>query len=395
MPFTWTDREPLLELDFAVEEFERRLAAAQEEMGRQGLDALIVYGGAGSESDVRYLSGFPSWWGESLVVVPADGDPVFVTNAIFHGEPMHSNVQKSWIRDLRPLLNAQSTVRPRSVVDLAVDAVKEWGSTTGRVGLADSRRVPARVDRELQEKLPAAEILDGSDVLKRLRRLKSPAEIELLRVLARATSAGMNAGLAAVRPGVSESEIAAAVHQGCIAAGAERMFFGCLTSAGPRSFMKNVWPRLDRLVDEKALVVIDIGAQLGGYQSDMSRNIVAGEVPDEVERMLEACLEAEEAGIARTEPGVPVGQILDVMSSVVAEHGFAEWDWTTGHGYGLDIVEGPFFYPGNPQPLEPGMCFYIEPMIVPTGVGTICIEDMVVVTEAGCEQLTTSVKKTW
>jgi len=170
---------------------------------------------------------------------------------------------------------------------------------------------------------------------------------------------------------------------------------GCFAIAGQRSFMKNVWPKPENIVQPGDLVVVDIGARLGGYQSDMSRNIVAGRPTDEVRRMLEACLEAEEVGLRATRPGVTVSSVLNAMKDVIREHGFSEWDWTTGHGAGMDILEEPFFGPDSQDVLERGMTFYIEPMIVPTHIGTICIEDIVLVTDDGCEELTTSVKRTW
>lgn len=396
IPFTWEDRLPWLELDFPVAEFEERLGRIQRMMAADGLDALLVYGGTGSESNVRYVSGFASFWGDNLVLVPGSGAPVLVTNAIFHGEPMHSNIQSTWLEDVRPLLNPHSTSNPLSLVDLAESALGDWGCVGGRLGIADTRDLPARIDHELREKLRGAELVDASAAIRRLRCIKSVAEIEMMRRLGAATSAGMDAGLDAVAPGVTESEVAAAVHAACIKAGVERMLpAGCFAIAGKRSFMKNVWPLPDKKILQDELVVVDIGARLGGYQSDMSRNIVAGRPTDEVRRLLEACLEAEEVGLEATKPGVTVSSLLEAMKAVIARHGFSEWDWTTGHGAGMDVLEEPFFGPDSQVVFEPGMTFYIEPMIVPTHVGTICIEDIVLVTETGCEELTTSRKRTW
>jgi Xaa-Pro aminopeptidase len=395
VPFGWEDRAAVLELDFPIEEFQRRIGAVQAQLIAAGLDALVAWGGAGAESDVRYLSGFGSWWGDTLVVVLRSGEPTLITNAIFHGEPMHSNVQTTWIKDVRPLLNPQSTGHARDIADLAADVLHEHGASAGKIAITPGKRVPGRVERALADRLPAAQFVDGTAATAAIRKIKSGTEIELLRRLGRATTAGMDAGLAAVRAGVTEAGIAGAVHGACIAAGAERMDFGCFPIGGPRSFMKNVFPRVDKRIEQDELVVIDIGAKLGGYQSDMSRNIVAGEPSAELVRLLDTCLEAQEAGLATTGPGVPIAAVLDAMTRVIVGHGYAEWEWSTGHGFGLDIVEEPIFFPGNQALLEPGMCFFIEPMIVPTEVGTICIEDMVLVTEDGCEELTLSPKRTW
>lgn len=395
VPYQWEDREPLLELDLPIEEYQHRIARIQAELDRGRLDGLVVYGAVGQESNARFLSGFSALWGTMLVMVPRRGEPVLITNAIFHGEPMHSNVQTTWIKDLRPLKNSHHTGTPMSVVDLGTGVLNEWGALNGKLAFADLSMIPVRVAEDIRKQWAHATLVDGLDLLLKMRRIKTPAEIVVIRKLAEATSAGMNAGLAAAKAGATESGVAAAVHAGCVAAGAERMVYGCLTSAGPRSSMKNIFPRPDKVIETDELVVIDVGAKLGGYQSDMSRNAVAGRATDEVRRLLEACLEAEEFGLKATMPGVPVVSVVAAMKEVIAKRGSAEWDWTTGHGFGLDLVEEPHFHPTNTALLEPGMCFYIEPMIVPTSIGTICFEDMVLVTETGCEQLTSSPKKVW
>jgi Xaa-Pro dipeptidase len=90
-----------------------------------------------------------------------------------------------------------------------------------------------------------------------------------------------------------------------------------------------------------------------------------------------------------------VDDIIAAMSNVVRKHGFAEWDWSCGHGFGLDLVEDPLIVPGNKRPLEAGQTFFIEPMIVPTHMGCSCFEDSILVTDAGAERLTTSRVRTW
>lgn len=391
VPYDYEHRRHLMELDFPVEEFERRVLSLQDSTG---LDAIVVHGGAGYESNVRYLGGFASYFGDVVVVVPRHGDPVLITNAVYHGEPLHSNLQKTRLRDVRALLNPHSTGHPKSVAATTADLVRSWGVATGRVGLADLRHVTWRFRTELGAALPQAEFVDATDALLRLRRIKSPAEQSVMRRLGEITTAGMDAGLAAIAPGVLESEIAGAVYGASISAGAERMR-GVFALSGPRSFLKNATHLAGKRVQEDELVVIDMGAFFGGYQSDMSRNAVAGKPGRDLVAMLDACLEAEEVGLKKVGPGVPVAEIVSAMRSIIGRAGFSDWDWSTGHGCGMDLVEEPHFNPEAAAILEPGMTFFIEPMIVPTHVGTICIEDLVLVTESGCEQLTTSRKRTW
>ena len=396
VPFAWEDRLPWLELDFPIAEFEARVARLQQALEADGLDALILYGGQVSENNIRYVSGFWSFWGDSLVLVARTGAPILLTNAIFHGEPMHSNIQTTWLRDVRPVLNRHSTATPVSLVDLARGRAQRLGRPAGAArhrrharrprphrprAAAEARRL--RVRRHVRHHPPHARHQER-------RRDRDDAE-------ARRGHHG--------RHGRRSRRRAAGCERERDRGGRPRRVHGgghgaddpvrCMAIAGQRSFMKNVWPRTDRFVHEDELVVIDIGGRLGGYQTDMSRNIVAGTPSGEVERMLEACLEAQEAGLAATRPGVTVSSMLNAMKRVIADHGFSEWDWTTGHGAGMDFLEEPYFGADSEVLFEPGMTFYIEPMIVPTHIGTICIEDIVLVTEDGCEELTSSVKRTW
>lgn len=393
--YAWSEREQWLELDFPIAEYERRLAGVREGMERLGVAALVVYGGFGCESNVRYLSGWYPWFGDSFLLIPRSGESVIVTSGIFHGEPMHSNVQTTWVKDFRPLRAFGTTGAPRSPAEEAAAVLGEWGIERGKIGYADSRRIPAWLDRDLRSRLAQLEPVDAGGIVASLRRIKSPDEIELIRRLAAATSAGMVKGLEGAVPGVTEHDVAAAVHQGIIAAGADQVPFGILIQSGPRSAMKNIWPLRGKRIQEGEIVSIDANAKLAGYQSDHARSTVAGRARDEERRMLEACLEAHRAGLETTGPGTPINEVLFAMNRRTKELGFEAWDWGTAHGFGMDLAEDPLFYPENSTPLEVGQCFYLEPMIVPTGVGCVCHEDMVLVTEKGGEQLTTSPIRTW
>jgi Xaa-Pro aminopeptidase len=391
VPFTFAEREPWLELDFPVTEFERRVAAVQEVLDREEFDVLLVYGDNFLQSNVRYLTGFVGWVGQSWVVIGRTGEPVLLTNAVLHGEPMHSNVQKTYLRDLRALPHPSSTGADPTLFDLALEAVDEL-SDGGRVGIADLN-VPASVYVDLHEKLKQR-LAPATGILRKLRRIKSPAEIEKIRLLAAMATATMEAAIAATRPGVTENEIAAAAYQTAFAAGAERMteFFAV---AGQRSFMKNVLPMPGKKVLPNELVEFDMILRLAGYAADHARNTVAGRPPAAVREILDLTLDAHHAGLEATKPGATVNEIVKAMNVVIAAGGWAQWDWSTGHGFGLDLAEDPMFTPENDEPLEPGMCFYLEPMIVPTHIGTSCPEDMILVTESGCEQLTTTSLRNW
>jgi len=391
VPYSFADREPWLELDFPIAEFQRRVAAVQAALEDDELDALLVYGDQHLQANVRYLSGFFGLFGQSWLVVGRSGEPVLVTNAVLHAEPMHSNVQKTYLRDVRPLPHPTSTGTRLTLVEFALEAVGEI-SAGGRVGISDLG-IPAPVYLDLRERL-GERLTPAPQIMRRLRRIKSPAEIEKIRQLAGIASVTMEAAIAATRPGVTENEIAAAAYEAAFSAGAERMttFFAV---AGRRSFMKNVLPMPGKVVQPDELVEFDMNLELAGYIADHARNTVAGQPTPELREILDLTLAAHAAGLEATRPGATVNDIVRAMNDVIAAGGWAHWDWSTGHGFGLELAEDPMFVPQNNEPLEPGMCFYLEPMIVPSHIGTACPEDMILVTENGCEQLTTTPLRNW
>lgn len=394
-PFDWESRKNVLELDFPEPEYETRIDKVLAAMQAARLNTLVVYGGPHNDANVRYLTGWQSAFGDSFAVLSTRRSPIVVSNSIFHGEPMHSNLQTCWVRDFRPLMAYGTVLHQRSIVAQVVAAVRETGADETRIGFAGGRRIPAPLDRELRERLPRSELADATGILAQARRIKSAREIEVIRELAAATTAGMEAALEAAVPGGTESALSALAQQAMAARGCELSPFGPKCQAGVRSAMKNVFPLPGKIIQDGDLVSIDIQGQMKGYISDHARSTVAGKATPQQVRLLEACAEAEDAGIRATGPGVLVKEILEAMSSTVRRWGFEDWDWSCGHGFGLELVEEPFIVPDNPVPLEVGQTFFIEPMIVPTHMGCSCFEDMILVTENGAERLTSSRVRTW
>jgi Xaa-Pro aminopeptidase len=392
-PFGWSDRQAVLELDFPKEEYERRIAALVAAKDAAGLDGLIVHGGEGATANLRYLTGWNGWFGDGFLVVGSGPhDVTLLTNGIFHGEPMHSNVQTTWVEDVRAFSFFGFPNLPADLVGGLGEALAERGLTASRLGYVSGRRIPASLDADVRRALPEAELVDANAPLADLRRIKSPLEIEMIRRAAVAASCGMEAALAAVAPGATEHQVAAALHEAAIAAGADEMV--ALVQSGARSFMKNVWPRRGSVIEAGELVSIDSNGRFAGYITDHARSTVAGKATDDQRRALEAVAEAQEAGLAVTRPGATTADIEAEMRKVVKRAGYEALDFCTGHGFGLDLAESPWFL-ANERPLEAGQCFFIEPMIVERSLGTICHEDMVLVTPDGAELMTTSRMRTW
>ncbi len=394
-PYTWEEREKVLELEFPLAEYQKRIDRMRRHMVEHGFTAMLIYGGKSSKANVRYLSGWESFFGDTFLIVPADRDPILITNSTLHGEPMHSNIQVTWVRDFRPAMGFGTVLKMQSPVDYVVEAFRELNLLGKRVGYADQRSVTAYVDRELREKIHGTEVVDGMPILAALRKIKSPAEIEVIRQLATAVSLGMEEALKAAVPGNTEHDVAAAFYFTAIKNGCDTSPMGMRIQSGVRSSMKNVLPLRGKIIRDGEIVSIDTSADLYGYQSDHARSTVAGKSSADQIRLLEACVEAQEAGLRATGPGKRISDVIVAMEQVSRDYGFAEWDWSCGHGFGLDLVEQPFIVRESEAVFEAGQTFFIEPMIVPTHMGTSCFEDSILVTEQGAERLTTSTMRPW
>ena len=394
-PYSRSERDKVLELDFPEEEYRDRLDRLYARMEREHLDTLVVYGGPNTDANVRYLTGWISPIGDSFVLVSTRHKPVVITNSIFHGEPMHSNAQACWVPDFRPFKPFGTVLNERNLVDCVAEALGEMGAREGRLGLVGGRRFPAIFDRDLRDRLPRAELVEASPLTVALRNIKSEREIELLRLLGKATTAGMEAALEVAVPGSTENDLAAVAQGAMSAHGCEAIPFGPKCQAGVRSAMKNVFPLPGKVIADGEIVSIDLQGQMKGYISDHARSTVAGRASAETMRLLEACAAAEEAGIRATGPGVKITAVMAAMSAVVKEWGFEDWDWSVGHGFGLELVETPYIVKENPLSLEAGQTFFIEPMIVPTHMGCSCFEDPILVTPNGAERLTTTRIRPW
>ena len=382
VPYGWAERAPLLELDFPVAEFSGRIARIQAALEESEAEALLIWEEADRGGNVRYLTGFNMVWGSSIVLVHKSNPPVLVTNAIAHGEPMHSNIQTTWMEDVRVSFSGSAS----DLHALAASVLAEWGVAANKVPVAGHALAPYAAARPLFEGHGEANIAAGDALMERLRAKKSVAELTIIRRAAVLTSKAMDAAMVAATVGNSESHVAAEAHYVCMEGGAERMSFGCFPSAGRRGNLKNIFPSPDRLIRMSDLVVIDLGCKLQGYQSDMSRNVVTR--PTQLVRdVLTATQAANDAAFVHTRPGVTTHSVIEVMNKVIAEHGFASWDFTLCHGFGLDLTETPVFRSRPPLALEPGMCFFVEPIIAHESFGCACIEDMLVVTESGCEKI--------
>jgi Xaa-Pro aminopeptidase len=254
---------------------------------------------------------------------------------------------------------------------------------------------------------PARITLAGWDVLKKaagkgtrwvrmdalvdgLRAVKDPTEIDRIRDAARLASEVMEETIRLIRPGVTELDIAGEIGFRMRRKGASGESFEAIVAAGPRSALPHARPT-SRQIGKNELVVLDLGAILRHYCSDLTRTVYVGRAPARVRRWYQAVLDAQAASRDVMKSGASAGAIDAAARTVLQGRGLGRYFvHSTGHGIGLEIHEEPRLARGQKQLLETGNVVTIEPGVYVEGVGGIRIEDDALVTPRGTEILTTA-----
>ena len=227
--------------------------------------------------------------------------------------------------------------------------------------------------------------LAAPDLTERLRAVKDAAELTLMRQSARLISEVWTVAVRKLKPGISELAVAAEIEHAMKLQGASAPSFETIVASGARSAWPHARPT-PKLLRKNELVVLDQGAILRDYCSDMTRTVFLGRSSRRVRSMYRAVLEAQEAAIAAIRPGVSAASV-DAAARKVFKHSGLERYFThsTGHGLGLEIHEMPRLGRAEETVLERGMVVTVEPGVYIERFGGIRIEDEVLVTSQGAE----------
>jgi Xaa-Pro aminopeptidase len=353
--------------------FERRTRAAQDRLRAADADLVLF-----PSHNLFYLSGFDEHPGERhlLLFVPREGDPTFLVPALY-GEQVR---ETSWVGDVRTWDDDDD---PRA----ALAAVVEDLSLGDRLLVDDTMH--ARFTQDLAA-VHDAETGLASEVLGPLRARKDEAELDALRRAGAAADEAVEAvrALGAEAVGWTETELARRVERELERAGGDGVSFEVIAGSGPNGAMPH-HTHDDRVVEAGDPVVLDFGTRVDGYPSDQTRTVVFDGDPHEAfETVHDVVREAQEAAVDAVAPGVTCAAVDAAAREVIEEAGYGDrFVHRTGHGVGLDVHEEPYIVAGNDRELEPGMVFSVEPGVYLPGEFGVRIEDLVVVTDDGCERL--------
>ncbi|MEM7119331.1 MAG: Xaa-Pro peptidase family protein [Chloroflexota bacterium] len=240
----------------------------------------------------------------------------------------------------------------------------------------------------IQSVAPGLATCNADPIISTLRMVKDADEVAAMERAVAVAEAAMHKLLPQIKVGQTEKQIATMLTQELMDAGADKVSFGPIVSAGPNAASPHAIPT-DRPIQQGDLLIIDWGVYVDEYPSDITRTFAVGALEAEFERIYNAVKLSNEQGRKMAAPGVS-GQDVDRASrEVIDEAGYGQYFiHRTGHGLGLEVHEPPDMVEGNTAPLQPGNVFTIEPGIYLPGRGGVRIEDDMVVTADGVRSLT-------
>ena len=341
-----------------------------EKLPEYGLDAMLIT----SESGEFYAVGFQ---GEGVVLVTKE---------------------KCWYATDSRYTEAAGAIEGVELLQLSAaksyrQMVAELVSERGIKGLGfEEERMSVREYTAWTEEVPA-QFLPASELLTELRMVKDEEELAAMAEAQRITDEAFTEILDFIKPGLTESEVAARLTYIMARKGAMRNSFDPIVACGANGSKPHAIPG-SSVISAGQFVTMDFGCVVGGYCSDMTRTVAVGEPSEEMRLVYDTVLKAQKAGIAKAKAGVTGREVHMAAADVIAAAGYGDYfGHGFGHSLGVEIHEDPRFSPAWDKPIPAGATLSAEPGIYLPGRFGVRIEDVVVLREGGCTDITNSPKE--
>jgi Xaa-Pro aminopeptidase len=343
-----------------------RQNSVRRRMDLSCLDGLLFTG----LENIRYLCGFTG----------SDGAFVVGRKASY------------FLTDSRYWTQSEEEVKEADIVHYKkkTDGILSLVSGLGlkRVGF-ESSALPFSLYQSLKEKLPdRSELVPQDKEIKNLRAPKDEAEIASMRDAIRIASDAFEHILKMAAKGIVERDLAFEMEFCMKREGTEDLGFDIIIASGKRSALPH-GRASEKKIDQGDLILIDFGSRYHGYHSDQTRTVVCGTPSPEQKKIYQIVKEAQERGIEKVRPGIPIREVDAAARDYIRQCGYDEYfGHGTGHGIGLAVHEDPAVNRENEDLIEEGMVITVEPGIYLPDWGGVRIEDMVRATADGVEVLT-------
>ncbi|GAB6138050.1 M24 family metallopeptidase [Halanaerobaculum tunisiense] len=360
--------------------YQQRIEKTQKLINQQNIDYLLV----APSTNLRYLTGYA---GESherffMLVLPKTGEPFFIAPKLYKSQIEETPIKEAvfWQdEDDKPLELLNQKLTTKKLLQATVGVTNE---------------MPAVFLLPLQEKLQKSEFTLINDIFTELRIKKDKRERELLTKASQLTDEVLKKVINSRDwIGQTEQELATTLEFELKQVGMEDLSFKPIVGVGANGALPHHVTGQDEIEEGKA-IVIDFGGVYNGYCSDMTRTICFGQPSDKLKEVYQIVLRAQQLAEEYIQPGVTAQEVDQVARNYITEQGYGDYFiHRTGHGIGMDCHEDPYIVQGNNQKLKPGMAFSVEPGIyLPKKFG-VRIEDLVLVTDNGCQVLNSYPKK--
>ena len=370
-------------LHFSEAEFERRRRALDTALIEVDLDGLLLF----NQESHYWLTGFDSFgfcFFQCLVVRRGEA-PVLLTRA----PDLRQARQTSNINDIR-LWQDRDGSDPAAALAALLD---ELGPRTGRWGVEwQSHGLTAANGERLRQALRGRALEDASDLVNRLRAVKSAEELACIRRAAELADAALDAGLARVRPGMDEGRILAAMQGAVFEGGGDYPGNPFIIGSGPQALLCRYASGRRRLADRDQLT-LEFAGVYRQYHAAMMRTVLLGPVDPAHERMHAACVQALRACEAALHPGRTVGEAFDAHAVALDAAGYRAHrlnacGYGQGARYAPSWMDWPMLYHANPVIVEPDMVFFLHMILMDSDSGrAMTLGHTVHVTAAGCVAL--------
>ncbi|MBO6010696.1 MAG: aminopeptidase P family protein [Oscillospiraceae bacterium] len=336
------------------------------------LEAILLI----SPTNRRYATGFPST--EGTVLITRNSAHFFVDSRYI--EAARKAISGA---DVELVTNKYEWYAQVNDV-LKKEKINKLAFEDGFVSCAEFNRMKEKLEPEL---------VAENGLMTALRSVKQDFEVESLISAQRLAEKVLDRVLGIIKPGMTEKDVAAELVYGMLKLGAENVSFEPIVVTGEKSSMPHGVPG-DKVIKKGDFLTMDFGCILGGYCSDMTRTVAIGKATKEMRKVYDTVLEAQLAGIAAAKGGVSGREVDKAARDVIEKAGYGEYfGHSFGHSLGLDIHEFPNATPTNDDPLPVGAVISAEPGIYLPGKFGVRIEDVIVLREDGCEDITKAPKE--
>lgn len=361
-----------------------RVQRIRDAMDEAQLDAIVAYAPGWRRENVRYLTGAALRGAFAVGYLPARGHPAAFVGNVADEQAVR---QSGWVPDVRVL-------EFPDVREVAARIRDDVGGG-GRIGVAHLELMPRAIHGSLRQSLGQTELVSATRLMDMLRLVKSPWELEQIRRAGVVCSAGWEAFVAALRPGVAEYEVVANVEAELKRLGAQDNFM-LFASGGDE--VRGMTPPGARRLRPGDMVRTELTPQLDGYYAQICRSAVLGEPSDGQRRSFELFDEAVQAGLDAVRAGVTAGDVARAENDVFRKHGYGEYTTSQytrvrGHGHGLHPDEIPALLEDNETVLQENAVIIVHPNTYTPLAGYHVLGDPVVVTSGGYQPLLTTERK--